>query len=58
MGITAGVLHEKFYANRMKHRVFERFDIFSTKYGHDSSMFCQRMAVFLQNMGMKAMIFS
>ena len=46
MGITAGVLHEKFDVNSMKHRVFERFDLFSTKYGHDGGMFVRERTFF------------
>ena len=37
----------------MKHRVFERMDVFSTKYGHESGLFVENER-FLPNMGMTA----
>ena len=40
----------------MKHRVFERMEVFSTEYGPESGMFLEN--VFLQNMDMRAVIFS
>ena len=49
--------YEKLDANDMKHRVFERMDVFSTKYGHESGMFLEN-GRFLPNMGMTAVIFS
>ena len=39
MGMKTGVFYEKLDENDMKHRVFERMDVFSTKYGHESFMF-------------------
>ena len=46
MGMRTGVFYEKLDANDMKHRVFERMDVFSTKYGHESGMFLDNRRFF------------
>ena len=44
--IYRGVLTEKLYANNMKHRVFERMYVFSTKYGHESIVIIREWTFF------------
>ena len=50
--MVADVFHEEYDANDMTQRVFQRVDMNSTKYGHESGMFCLRMNIFLQKLGM------
>ena len=41
MGMKTGFFYEYLDANGMKPRVFERMDVFSTKYGHESDKFLE-----------------
>ena len=41
-----------------EYRVFERRDVFLTKYGHESNVFFSKLKFFWQNMGTRKVIFS
>ena len=59
MGMRAGgFFHEKIDANDMKYRVFERMDVFSTKYGYERGWFFLEYGRFYKKMGIRAMVFS
>ena len=55
MGMTAlGVFSCKIWKKNIReHSVFERYDVFLTKYGHESSVFLDNG----QNMGMRLVTF-
>ena len=44
-----GFFHETFDGNDMKHQVFMKIDVFSTKYGHERGRFFRVWTFFTKN---------
>ena len=57
MGLRKGVLYEIDEKMTSEHIIFERMDVFFTKYRLESSVFLRKWT-FFTNMGMRVVIFS